>query len=189
MADLQHPNELSEAFIEAGGTVDANEEVILPAGAINSPQLLMLSDIGPAEQLATHDSSIVDDLPGFGKNLQDHLQVKINCACEKSITLEGADSLGNVLTYLLLKRGPLTSNVAEAGGFTSVSKGTERPDIQFHFGLSYSVTHRFDNPEGHGFWLGALCLRPENHGKITLQSGDPVIDHQPKHRRPDDQGC
>ncbi|MFC7042530.1 GMC family oxidoreductase [Halonotius sp. GCM10025705] len=163
-------------------TVDAAEEVILSAGTINSPQLLMLSGVGPAEHLEAHDISVVQDLPGVGKNLQDHLQVKINYACEKSITLEGADSLWNLLKYLVLKRGPLTSNVAEAGGFTSVSEESDRPDIQFHFGPSYSVNHGFDNPDGHGFWLGALCLRPESRGEIRLRSdeptADPVIDPQ-----------
>ena len=157
-------------------TVDADEEIILSAGTINSPQLLMLSGVGPAEHLEGHDISVVHDLPGVGKNLQDHLQVKINYACEKSVTLEGADSLWNLLKYLLLKRGPLTSNVAEAGGFTSVSAESDRPDIQFHFGPSYSVNHGFDNPDGHGFWLGALCLRPESRGEITLRSDDPTAD-------------
>ena len=153
-------------------TVAATKEVILSAGTINSPQLLMLSGIGPAEHLAAHDISPVHPLPGVGRNLQDHLQVKVNYACEKSVSLEGADSLWNLLKYLFLNRGSLTSNVAEAGGFTSVA-GAERPNIQLHFGPSYSVNHGFDNPDGHGFWLGALCLRPESRGRITLRSADP----------------
>jgi choline dehydrogenase len=157
-------------------TVDISEEVILSAGAINSPQLLMLSGIGPAEHLEAHGIPVVQERPGVGRNLQDHLQVKVNYACEKPITLEGADSLWNLLKYLLLKRGPLTSNVAEAGGFTSVSGDDDRPDIQFHFGPSYSINHGFDNPDGHGFWLGALCLRPESRGRITLRSADPFDD-------------
>ena len=157
-------------------TVDASEEVILSAGAINSPQLLMLSGVGPADHLAAHDISVVHDLPGVGRNLQDHLQVKVNYACEKPISLAGAESLWNLLKYLVLKRGPLTSNVAEGGGFASVSEDVERPEIQLHFGPSYSVNHGFDNPDGHGFWLGALCLRPESRGRITLRSGDPFDD-------------
>ena len=161
---------------ETPETVDASEEVILSAGAINSPQLLMLSGIGPADHLTDHDISVVADLPGVGRNLQDHLQVKVNYACEKPVTLESADSLWNLLKYLVLKRGPLTSNVAEAGGFTSVLEGDERPDIQFHFGPSYSVNHGFDNPDGHGFWLGALCLRPDSRGQVSLQSADPFDD-------------
>ncbi len=154
-------------------TVDASKEVILSAGAINSPQLLMLSGVGPAAHLTDHGISIVQNLPGVGQNLQDHLQVKSNYACEKPITLEAAESLWNLLKYLIVKRGPLTSNVAEAGGFTSVSEDSDRPDIQFHFGPSYSINHGFDNPDGHGFWLGALCLRPESRGQITLRSADP----------------
>jgi len=161
---------------ETTESVDADKEVILSAGAINSPQLLMLSGVGPADHLAAHDISVVHDLPGVGRNLQDHLQVKLNYACEKPITLAGADSLWNLLKYLVLKRGPLTSNVAEAGGFASVSEGVDRPDIQFHFGPSYSVNHGFDNPDGHGFWLGALCLQPESRGQITLRSADPFDD-------------
>jgi len=173
-------------YVRDGGgtteTVDASEEVILSAGAINSPQLLMLSGVGPAAHLAEQDISVVKDLPGVGQNLQDHLQVKVNYACEKPVTLDEADSLWNVLKFLLLKRGPLTSNLAEGGGFASVSEETDRPDIQFHFGPSYSVNHGFDNPDGHGFWLGALCLRPDSRGRIALRSADPfdepVIDPQ-----------
>ena len=92
------------------------------------------------------------------------------------VTLDGADSLWNLLNYLVLKRGPLTSNIAEAGGFTSVSETDDRPDIQFHLGPSYSINHGFDNPDGHGFWLSALCLRPESRGRIRLQSADPFDD-------------
>jgi len=157
-------------------TVGTSEEVILSAGAINSPQLLMLSGIGPAQHLDAHDIPVVHDLPGVGRNLQDHLQTKVNYASEKPVTLEGADSLWNLLKYLVLKRGPLTSNVAEAGGFASVSGDDDRPDVQLHFGPSYSVNHGFDNPDGHGFWLGALCMRPESRGRITLQSADPFDD-------------
>jgi choline dehydrogenase len=157
-------------------TVDAGEEVILSAGAVNSPQLLMLSGVGPAAHLDEHDIPVVRDLPGVGRNLQDHLHAKINYACEKPITLDEADSLWNLLKYLVLNRGPLTSNIAEAGGFTSVSDDDDRPDIQFHFGPSYSINHGFDNPDGHGFWLSALCLRPESRGQITLNSADPFDD-------------
>ena len=157
-------------------TADTSGEVILSAGAINSPQLLMLSGVGPAAHLDAHDISVVHELPGVGRNLQDHLNAKVNYACEKPVTLEGAESLWNLLNYLVLKRGPLTSNLAEAGGFTSVSEEDGRPDIQFHFGPSYSINHGFDNPDGHGFWLSALCMRPESRGQITLQSADPFDD-------------
>ena len=163
-------------------TVEASEDVILSAGTINSPQLLMLSGVGPAAHLDDHDVPVVQDLPGVGRNLQDHLNVKINYACETSVTLDDADSLWNLLKYLVLKRGPLTSNLAEGGGFVSVSEETDRPDIQLHFGPSYSVNHGFDNPDGHGFWLSALRLRPDSRGRVSLRSADPfdepVIDPQ-----------
>ena len=155
-------------------TVDASEEVVLSAGAINSPQLLMLSGIGPADHLTDHGISVVNELPGVGRNLQDHLNVKVNYACEQPVTLDEADSLWNLLNYLLLKRGPLTSNLAEGGGFVSVSDEDERPDIQLHFGPSYSVDHGLDNPDGNGFWLGALRLRPDSRGRVSLHSADPL---------------
>ncbi|MDS0476719.1 choline dehydrogenase [Natrinema sp. 1APR25-10V2] len=163
-------------------TVDATEEVILSAGAINSPQLLMCSGVGPADHLADHGIEVVEDLPGVGRNLQDHLQIGVNYECEKPVSLAEADSLRNLLKFLVLKRGPLTSNIAEAGGFASVTDAADRPEIQFHFGPSYFVEHGFDNPEGHGFSLGALRLRPDSRGRITLRSADPfdepVIDPQ-----------
>ena len=154
-------------------TVDATEDVILSAGAINSPQLLMLSGVGPADHLADHGIDVVHDLPGVGRNLQDHLQVGVNYECEKPISLDDADSIRNLLKFLALKKGPLTSNVAEAGGFAAVTDDADRPEIQFHFGPSYFVEHGFDNPDGHGFSLGALRLRPDSRGRITLRSADP----------------
>ncbi|QSX00090.1 GMC family oxidoreductase [Haloterrigena alkaliphila] len=154
-------------------TVDASEEVILSAGAINSPHLLLLSGVGPADHLADHDIPVVEDLPGVGRNLQDHLQVGVNYECETPISLADADSLVNLLKYFLLKRGPLTSNVAEAGGFANVTDDADRPEIQFHFAPSYFVDHGFDNPEGHGFSLGALRLRPDSRGRIALRSAEP----------------
>ncbi|OAQ51940.1 hypothetical protein HTG_14910 [Natrinema mahii] len=157
-------------------TVDANEEVIISAGAIDSPQLLMLSGVGPADHLERHDIDVVADRPGVGRNLQDHLQAGVNYECEKPISLADADSLVNLATFFLLKRGPLTSNVAEAGGFATVTDDADRPEIQFHFAPSYFVEHGFDNPDGHGFSLGALRLRPDSRGRITLRSADPFDD-------------
>ncbi|MFC6766926.1 GMC family oxidoreductase [Natrinema soli] len=154
-------------------TVDATEEVILSAGAVNSPHLLMLSGVGPADHLAEHGISVVEALPGVGRNLQDHLQVGVNYECEQSISLADADSIRNLLRFLVLKTGPLTSNIAETGGFATVTEDADRPDIQFHFAPSYFVDHGFDNPDGHGFSLGALRLRPDSRGRIALESADP----------------
>lgn len=154
-------------------TVDAAEEVILSAGAINSPQLLLCSGVGPADHLAEHDITVVEDLSGVGRNLQDHLQAGVGYECEKSITLDDADSLWNLLKFLVRQRGPLTSNVGEAGGFATVSENADTPDVQFHFAPAHFIEHGFENPEGHGFSLSVLQLRPESRGRITLRSADP----------------
>ncbi|PCR91677.1 GMC family oxidoreductase [Natrinema ejinorense] len=156
--------------------VDAAQEVILSAGAINSPQLLLLSGVGPADHLAEHDVPVVADRPGVGRNLQDHLQAGVGYECERPISLADADSIWNLLKFLLLKRGPLTSNVGEAGGFATVSETADTPDVQFHFAPSHFVEHGLDNPDGHGFSLNVLRLRPESRGRIALASADPFDD-------------
>jgi choline dehydrogenase len=152
----------------------ADREVILSGGAVNSPQLLMLSGIGPADDLHKLKIPVVLDLPGVGKNLQDHLQSGVVYACKQAITLERAQSFNNVFNYLTRKQGPLTSNVAEAGGFVKTLSGSPAPDIQFHFVPAYFLRHSFDNPKGYGISFGATVLRPESRGEITLRSYDPL---------------
>lgn len=95
----------------------ANREVILCGGAINSPQLLLLSGIGPATHLKALGIEVVADLPGVGQNLQDHLASGVQYHCTQPITLASAESMGNILNFLLFKKGPLTSNCAEAAAF------------------------------------------------------------------------
>jgi len=97
--------------------VGAREEVIVCGGAINASQLLMRSGVGPADHLADHDIEVVQDLSGVGRNLQDHLSIGCIYECEKPVTLDDADGLLNALRWLVFKSGPLTSNVAEVGGF------------------------------------------------------------------------
>jgi len=95
------------------GTAEANQEVIVSAGAINSPQLLMLSGIGPGDHLAAHDIDVVADSPGVGKNLQDHLNAFVVCDCSEPVSIDDADSLLNMGKYFALNSGPLTSNIGE----------------------------------------------------------------------------
>lgn len=166
-------------YVQNGNRVeiDAGEEVLLCGGTINSPQLLMLSGVGPTDHLAEHDIDVVVDRPGVGRNLQDHLNTGVVYDSTKPITLDDADSIWNLIKYLVRKRGPLTSNVAEAGGFAKTTANLDVPDIQFHFGPAYFIRHGFGNPdEGHGFSVGALLLRPESRGRITLRSADPFDD-------------
>jgi choline dehydrogenase len=152
----------------------ANGEIILSGGAVNSPQLLLLSGIGPANELKRVGIPVVHDLPGVGKNLQDHLQAGVVYACKEAITLESAQSFSNVFKYLTSKQGPLTSNVAEAGGFVKTRPDSLAPDIQFHFVPAYFIRHGFDNPKGYGMSFGLTLLRPESRGEISLRSNDPL---------------
>ncbi len=137
-------------YTQGGQTkrAEASREVILCGGAINSPHLLLLSGIGPADQLRANDIAVVMDLPGVGENLQDHMLSGVSYVCAKPITLMNAERLDNVLEYLVFHRGKLTSNVAEAGGFVNVDSDAPAPQIQFHFAPAYFVDHGFTKPRG-----------------------------------------
>jgi choline dehydrogenase len=155
-------------------TVRAEKEVLLAGGAINSPQLLMLSGVGPADHLRAHGVSVVSDLPGVGQNLQDHLIAAMAYACAQPITLDSAETIVNLLKFIALGRGPLTSNVAEVGGFLKTRPELADPDVQVLFAPAYFVDHGFVKPKGHGFSLGPVLLRPKSRGEITLRSADPL---------------
>jgi choline dehydrogenase len=151
----------------------AGGQVVLAGGAINSPQLLLLSGVGPAADLEAMDIPVVADLPGVGEGLQDHPVVPLIHECLQPVTLIKAEKFPALAKYLLLRRGPLTSNIAEAGGFVNLSHGTA-PDFQFHFAPNYFVRHGFDNPAGHGMSLGATLVLPHSRGRVRLESADPT---------------
>lgn len=153
----------------------ARREVLLCGGAINSPQLLLLSGIGPAEQLQALGLPVVVNLPGVGRNLQDHLLVAITYECSRPVSMSNAQSLRNLLLYTLWRRGPLTSNGVEAGGFVRI-RDADVPDLQFHAGPFILQAHGFGpvSPfDRHGFTLSPGLLRPRSVGEITLASADP----------------
>jgi choline dehydrogenase len=161
----------------AGGReqeAEAAREVILCGGAVNSPQLLLLSGVGPADHLRGLGIPVVADLPGVGQNLQDHLAMGVVYRCKEPITLASAETLGNLLRYIVLRRGPLTSNVAEAGGFMRLYADSVTPDVQFHFGPVFYVNHGFTTYAGHAFSGGPALLHPQSRGSITLRSADPL---------------
>jgi choline dehydrogenase len=110
--------------------VYVDREVILSGGAINSPQLLLLSGIGPADDLEALRIPVVADLPGVGQNLQDHPAIAVAYECKGQVTLDGAETLWNLARYLLFKGGPFTSNIAEAGGFVRMIPAVQAPDLQ-----------------------------------------------------------
>ena len=155
----------------------AAREIILCGGAINSPQLLMLSGIGPAAHLRQHGIAVHTDLPGVGDNLQDHLDICTLQRATQPITYDGADTLLNeariAFEYLLRRQGPGTSNIAEAGGFLrSALAEDERADLQFHFVPAQLDDHGRNRLPGHGFTLHACFLRPKSRGRILLASAD-----------------
>jgi choline dehydrogenase len=157
--------------------VRAEREVILAGGAINSPQLLLLSGIGAADQLTGLGIEVIADLPGVGQNLQDHLEIYVQHACTQAVSLYGAQKPWNKLwigaNWLFLGRGIGASNQFEAGGFIRSAAGVEHPDLQYHF-LPIAINYDGSNPHpGHGFQAHVGPMRPTSVGRVRLRSGDP----------------
>lgn len=148
-------------------------EVILAGGTIHSAQLLLLSGIGPADELKDAGVEPLHDLPGVGKNLQDHPMVSVGYLCKQPVSLASAETLPNFLRYLLFKSGPLVSNVAEAGIFWRTRDGLQTPDMQLLFGPAYYRNHGLEQHKEHAFGFGPTLIAPESRGSITLRSADP----------------
>ncbi|MEU1971925.1 GMC family oxidoreductase N-terminal domain-containing protein [Microbacterium sp. NPDC019599] len=157
----------------------ARREVILAGGAVNTPQLLMLSGIGPAEHLAAHSIPILVDSPDVGSNLQDHLVAGLAPAA-KGGTLYGAERIGELARYLATRKGMLTSNVGEAHGFvrTAVADRTGvpggLPDIEILFAPGPYVGEGLVPLPAEGLTVAAILLRPHSRGTIRLASADPT---------------
>jgi choline dehydrogenase len=154
--------------------VRAEREVILSAGAIGSPHLLLLSGIGPAAQLEKFGIPLEVELPGVGENLQDHLSVGVSYFCTQPVSLNGVETVANLLNFVIRKNGPLTSNIAEAGAFVKTRTDLRECDLQLLFAPVHYVDHGFTKPGGHGFSLGGILLNPKSRGRITLRSGNPL---------------
>jgi choline dehydrogenase len=160
-------------------TARATREVILAGGAINSPQLLMLSGIGPARHLQDMGIEAVHELPGVGANLQDHFQTRFVYKCKFPVTVNDImmsrlkmARMG--LQYLMFRNGPLTVSAGQVGIFAKTRPDLPSPDIQFHF-IGFSSDrpaqglHKFS-----GFMQSVCQLRPESRGEILLKSADPT---------------
>lgn len=158
-----------------GGTVRARREVVLSAGAIGSPHLLMLSGIGDPEHLGDLEIPVKADLPGVGRNLEDHLSVPVLMRTNRPITLAGADSPTNLARYLLARRGPLTSNVGEAVAFIRSEERLAAPDLELIFAPGMFVSHGMEKPTAHALTIGVVLLQPESRGRITLAGDDPAL--------------
>jgi choline dehydrogenase len=158
----------------------ANKEVLLSAGAINSPQVLMLSGIGPKAHLADHGIETVVDLPGVGQNLQDHLDaiVQVRCRNRDSYAVSFAAIpryIKAAFDYLFQRKGILSSNVAEAGGFDRTEYAQDTPDIQYHFLPAILLNHGRTTAFGYGYGVHVCGLYPKSRGEIRLQSNDPSV--------------
>jgi len=152
----------------------ARREVILCGGAINSPQLLMLSGIGPAAHLRQHGIEVRVDLPGVGGNLQDHLDTCTIRRCTQDITYDKTNDVLIGLQYYLFKQGPGTSNIAETGGFLrSPLAEDDRPDLQLHFVPAQLDDHGRNRLPGSGYTLHVCFLRPKSRGRVSLASANP----------------
>ena len=152
--------------------VHADREVILAAGAFGSPQLLMLSGIGPADQLRSLGIDVAVDAPEVGQNLQDHpFQT---CVYEvDGGSLLDAEHPRYLAEWLLRRSGPLTSTVAEAFAFVRSRPGLPAPDLQFHFAPAYFVDHGADSFDGHAITFGPVLLTPRSRGRLELRSAEP----------------
>ena len=150
-------------------------EVILCGGSINSPQLLMLSGIGPADHLRALGIRIQQELPGVGANLQDHLDICTLQRATKPITYDRLSDALVAFQYLTRRAGPGTSNVAESGGFARSSLARdERCDLQFHFVPALLDDHGRNRLPGYGYTLHACGLRPRSRGTIRLKTANPT---------------
>jgi choline dehydrogenase len=156
--------------------VRAEREVIVAGGAIASPQLLMLSGIGPADALRALAIPVVADRAEVGRNLQDHIDFCTLNKCTRPVTYDFNkwQELGVALRYLLTRSGPGVSNIAEAGAFVRTGLARDsRPDVQLHFVPAQLDDHGRNRLPGHGFTVHACTLRPISRGYLTLRSARP----------------
>ncbi len=158
--------------------ISARREVILSAGAIGSPQLLMLSGIGDGDALSKLGVQVSHALPTVGKNLQDHISVRVEMDSSSmipyGISIRALPKLAlSVLEYLTMRRGLWSSNLVEGGGFIRTDPTLDRPDIQHVFVPAKRGTDGALLGWGHGYGLNAVLLRPKSRGEVRLGSADP----------------
>ncbi|MCW5259443.1 alanine-phosphoribitol ligase [Verminephrobacter eiseniae] len=160
-------------------TLRAHREVIVSSGAIGSPQLLMLSGIGPGAHLRSLGLDVAHDLPGVGANLQDHLDLFVIAECTGEHSYDKYERPQHAawagLQYLLFKRGPVASSLFETGGFWYADRShpAHSPDIQLHLGLGSGIEAGMARMQNSGVTLNSAYLRPRSRGSVRLASADP----------------
>jgi choline dehydrogenase len=150
-----------------------DREVLLSAGTIGSPQVLMLSGIGPADELTEVGVTVRHDLPGVGKNLQDHPFLPVNFEVRGSDTLYGAEKPQHLAEWVLRRSGKLSSTVAEVCAFVRTRPGLPAADIQYHMGAAYYEQHGQVEFDDHACTIAPVLVSPRARGEVTLRSGDP----------------
>ena len=152
----------------------ARGEIVVCAGAIGTPQLLMVSGIGPAEHLRSVGVEPVVELAGVGENLQDHPFVVMNWETPLKEDLADAEKPPALVRWIFRRKGPLTSNVGEALAFIRTRPGLPAADLELIFAPAYYHDHGFDEFDGRAFALGPVLLTPRSRGRLRLRSGDPL---------------
>ena len=161
-------------------TAAADSEVIVTAGAIGSPKLMLLSGIGPADEIRRHGIAVTHDLPGVGRNLTDHFGIDIVAELHDHLSLDKYNrphwAVWAGLQYLLFRSGPIASNVVEGGVFWHSAPHQPVPDLQFHFlaGAGAEAGVPSVTPGASGVTLNSYTLRPKSRGSVTLRSADPA---------------
>jgi choline dehydrogenase len=161
-------------------TARARKEILVSSGAYNSPQLLQLSGVGPADLLRSHGIDVVLDSPGVGNDLQDHLQVRIVTRCSQRITLNDlvASPIRSALAgvqWAALRKGPLTIAAGTSGAFFKTSPRLASPDIQIHF-IPFSTDKMGEKLHPFSGFSASVCqLRPESRGTLRIKSADPQM--------------
>jgi choline dehydrogenase-like flavoprotein len=152
----------------------AEREVILCGGAYNSPQLLMLSGVGPAEHLTMREVEVLLDQPAVGENLSDHPATYGVWTTPEPASLLAALEPEALTEFEASQTGPFASNLAESGGFARVGAAAEAPDVQFHVAPIHIVEEGMGDPQAHGVWVSPCLLTPQSRGSVRLASSDPT---------------
>jgi choline dehydrogenase len=173
--------EVFEEKTKATRVIRANAEVLLAAGAVQSPHILQLSGIGDPDELAAHGVPVVHALKGVGANLQDHLDVCLTWECPLPITIYSMrkgliKTLGVGLNYMLFGKGIGRQNFLESGAFVRSRPELDRPDLQIHTVLAIMQDHGKVQVEKDGFTFHVCQLRPQSRGRVGLKSADPLAD-------------
>jgi choline dehydrogenase len=154
-------------------TVRADREVILSGGAVNSPQILMLSGIGPAAHLRDVGVPVVADVPGVGENLHDHPAAGLIWNTKRTSDLVDYESMSRLMQWQLTGRGPLASNIGEGGGFFSTRSGLAGPDLQVHIAPTAFKDNGLHDLPGRHFTAAATLVDVASRGRLRLRSADP----------------